>query len=125
MTSRLPSRRQWLRRADQAAVAALVGFALVAMAGYFVQQWRTAGGVIDVDHASPLTAEYRVDINSADLGDSRRPFKKNSSALAKSLFETAIWPASEYASTENALSFAAAFRMYSIARAWSEGRASK
>jgi DNA uptake protein ComE-like DNA-binding protein len=47
-------------------VAGLVAFALLAMAGYLVRQWRTAGGVIDVDHASPLTAEYRVDINSAD-----------------------------------------------------------
>ncbi len=64
-----PALRLLLRRADQAAVAALVGFALVAMGVYLVGHWRGAGRLIEIDQAPPLAAQYLVDLNSAQWAE--------------------------------------------------------
>jgi competence protein ComEA len=55
-----------LRRADQAAVASLVAFALVGMTVYWLVQGGHRGELIEIDRAEPLTARFLVDINSAD-----------------------------------------------------------
>jgi competence protein ComEA len=55
-----------LRRADQAAVAALVLFAIVGMAVYWFVQGGHRGELIKIDRAEPLTARYLVDINAAE-----------------------------------------------------------
>jgi competence protein ComEA len=55
-----------LRRADQAAVASLVAFALVGMTAYWFVQGGHRGELIEIDRAEPLTARFLVDINSAD-----------------------------------------------------------
>src|SRR3954467_14956109 len=58
--------RPMLRRADQAAVAMLVTFALVGMGVYWVVQSGPRGELIQIDRAEPLTARYLVDINKAE-----------------------------------------------------------
>jgi competence protein ComEA len=64
-----PSRPpHWLlRRADQAAVAALMAAALVAMAGWWIAHGGWRGQLIEIERAEPLTARFDVDINAADL----------------------------------------------------------
>jgi competence protein ComEA len=60
-------RPHWLlRRADQAAVAALVLVALGAMVTWWLFQGGPAGRLIELEQAGPRTARYQVDINSAD-----------------------------------------------------------
>jgi len=63
-----PSRHpRWLlRRADQAAVAALVVVALAAMVGWWFSQGGWQGRLIEIDRADPLEARFEVDINAAD-----------------------------------------------------------
>jgi competence protein ComEA len=61
-----PHPRWLLRRADQVAVAALVIVVLVAMGGWWITQGGWRGRLIEIDQASPLTAQFQVDINSAD-----------------------------------------------------------
>lgn len=56
----------WLRRADQATVAALVVAALVAMALYAWLRGGPRGTMIEIDRAPPRAARFRVDINVAD-----------------------------------------------------------
>jgi competence protein ComEA len=58
--------RPLLRRADQAAVASLVAFALVGMTAYWFVQGGYRGELIEIDRAEPLTARFLVDINAAD-----------------------------------------------------------
>ena len=58
--------RWLLRRADQAAVAALVVTALVTMAGWWASHGGWQGKLIEIDRADPLTARFEVDINAAD-----------------------------------------------------------
>ena len=55
-----------LRRADQAAVAALVVAALAAMAGWWIAQGGWRGRLIEIDRAEPLTARFEVDVNAAE-----------------------------------------------------------
>jgi competence protein ComEA len=55
-----------LRRADQAAVASLVAFALAGMSAYWFVQGGHRGELIEIDRAEPLTARFLVDINSAE-----------------------------------------------------------
>jgi competence protein ComEA len=50
---------------DQAAVAALVAFALVGMGVYWFVQGGHRGELIEIERAEPLTAHYLVDINKA------------------------------------------------------------
>ncbi len=62
-----PRHPHWLlRRADQAAVAAAVASALVAMFGWWIAQGGWRGGLIEVDRAEQRTARFEVDINAAD-----------------------------------------------------------
>jgi competence protein ComEA len=60
-----PTLRPLLRRMDQAAVAALVTFALAGMGLYWFVHGGHRGELIEIDRAEPLTARYLVDINSA------------------------------------------------------------
>jgi competence protein ComEA len=57
--------RPLLRRADQAAVASLVAFALVGMGVYWFAQGGHREELIEINRAEPLTARYLVDINRA------------------------------------------------------------
>jgi competence protein ComEA len=50
---------------DQAAVAGLVAFALVAMGIYWFVQGGHRGELIEIDRVGPLTARYLIDINQA------------------------------------------------------------
>lgn len=61
-----PPRSGIWRRTDQAAIAGLLLFALVAMAIYWVAHGGTAGRLIEIDRAAPLAAHFQVDINSAE-----------------------------------------------------------
>ncbi len=47
-------------------IAAGVFFIGVFMAGYFFYQSFTSGGIADIDSADPLSAEFKIDINSAE-----------------------------------------------------------
>ena len=58
--------RPLLRRADQAAVATLVLFALVGMGVYWFVNGGHRGELIEIDRAEPLTARYLVDLNAAE-----------------------------------------------------------
>lgn len=54
-----------LRRADQAAVAAMVLFGLTATAAWWLSQGGWQGRLVEVDRAEPKTARYLVDVNTA------------------------------------------------------------
>jgi competence protein ComEA len=57
----------WLiRRADQAAVAALIAAALLATVGWWTVHGGWRGEQIELDRAGPLGYRYEVDINAAD-----------------------------------------------------------
>ena len=58
--------KRLLRRADQLAVAGLVGCGLVAVAAWWIGQGGLQGRVLEVEHAVPLPADFRIDINTAD-----------------------------------------------------------
>jgi competence protein ComEA len=58
--------RTLLRRADQAVVATMVLAALVGMGAYWVVQGGLRGGLIEIDRAEPLSAEFLVEVNKAD-----------------------------------------------------------
>ena len=66
MIDPLPRPRWLLRRADQAAVAALVTVALAAMVGWWVVHGGWRGRLIEIDRADPLAVRFEVDINTAD-----------------------------------------------------------
>jgi competence protein ComEA len=61
------ARRPLWRRADQAGIAAIGLFALVAIGGYWYSQAMLRGRLIDIDRAGPQSAAFQVDINSAEL----------------------------------------------------------
>ena len=54
-----------LGRVDQAAAAAILAAALLAIGGYWVWQGRLRGRVIEIDRAEPVAIELRIDLNSA------------------------------------------------------------
>jgi competence protein ComEA len=56
-----------LRRLDQAAVAGLCLFALVAIAIYWIAQGGLSGRLIEIDRVEKLTANFQVDLNTAEL----------------------------------------------------------
>ena len=58
--------RPWIRRADQAALAAILLLCLTALAGYWVHHGGHRGGMIDIDRADPRVVRYQVDINTTD-----------------------------------------------------------
>jgi competence protein ComEA len=55
-----------VRRADQAAVAALVLAALVAVCVHWALEGGLRGRLVEIDRAPLQTAQFRVDINKAD-----------------------------------------------------------
>ncbi len=55
-----------LRRADQAVIAGLCLFALAALACYLIIQGGLHGRLIEIEHAQPVAAEFKVDVNTAD-----------------------------------------------------------
>ena len=59
-----------LRRTEQAAAAALLAFALAAMAGHWAWQDRLRGRLIEIDQAEPIAIEFKIDINQADWSES-------------------------------------------------------
>lgn len=61
-----PEPRWLLRRLDQAAVGALVAVALVAMALWWISQGGLSGRLVEFERLPPRTAQFQVDINSAD-----------------------------------------------------------
>ena len=62
-----PHHPRWLlRRSDQTAVAALVATALAAMFGWWIAHGGWQGNLIETDEATPLSAHFEVDINTAD-----------------------------------------------------------
>lgn len=56
-----------LRRLDQLAVAGLCVFALVALALYWLAHGGLSGRLIEIDRIDPLTAQFQVDVNAAEL----------------------------------------------------------
>ena len=60
-------RRPWeLTPQDQKVVAVLIALALLAIGVYWVANGGHRGRLVHIDHARPLTYEYRIDVNSAD-----------------------------------------------------------
>ena len=55
-----------LRRSDQVMIALLLTVSLVGIGIYTWRQSQIRNGLIDVDKASYLSAEYKVDVNTAD-----------------------------------------------------------
>ncbi len=55
-----------LRRADQAAVGGLVLVALTAMFSWWASQGGWRGRLIELERAEPQTAQFQVDINTAE-----------------------------------------------------------
>jgi competence protein ComEA len=55
-----------LRRADQAAVAGLVLVALTLTFGWWASQGGWQGRLIELERAEPQTAQFQVDINTAE-----------------------------------------------------------
>ena len=53
----------------QALIAGVLFASLVAMTAYFSYLWSTRNGLIDIDRAETAVAEFKVDINSAELGE--------------------------------------------------------
>jgi competence protein ComEA len=70
MPTRPPERRQppyWLlRRADQAAVAALTALGLGAVVGWWVWQGGLQGRLIDIESPRSAPPAFHVDVNTAD-----------------------------------------------------------
>ncbi len=56
----------WLRRLDQATVAALLAVSLLLMVISALSRYRQGEGLIEIDRAAPTTIDFRVDINRAD-----------------------------------------------------------
>jgi len=55
-----------LRRADQAALAAVLLVSLFTVASWWIYRGGHRGDLIDVERADPQTVEFTVDINRAD-----------------------------------------------------------
>jgi competence protein ComEA len=66
MSDPTPQPHWLLRRADQAAVAALVAAALVATGAWWFAHGGWGGGLVEIQQAEPLVARFEVDINTAD-----------------------------------------------------------
>jgi competence protein ComEA len=62
-----PTRGQCLlRRADQVTVAALIAFGLAALAWHWLASGGKSGRLIEIDHVDPLSAQFKIDVNTAD-----------------------------------------------------------
>jgi competence protein ComEA len=58
-----------LRRRDQATVAVLVVVALAATFGWWMAHGGWSNRLVDVDRAEPRTANFEVDVNTADCAE--------------------------------------------------------
>jgi len=56
----------WLRRLDQATVAALLAISLILMGISALSRYWQGEGLIEIDRASSTTIDFRVDLNRAD-----------------------------------------------------------
>lgn len=54
---------------DQMLVGLLLFVCLVGMSGYFLWHRQWEGGLVEIDHAPALQAEFKIDINDAPLGE--------------------------------------------------------
>jgi competence protein ComEA len=61
-----PPPRWLLRRLDQAVIAGLALFALVAMGLFWLAHGGHRGGLIEIDRADPMKVEFLVDVNRAE-----------------------------------------------------------
>jgi competence protein ComEA len=61
-----PPARWLLRRLDQAMIAGLALFALVAMGLFWLAHGGHRGRLIEIDRADPMQVEFLVDVNRAD-----------------------------------------------------------
>src|SRR5215813_2024064 len=69
-SSTQPTRSRWLlRRADQAVVAAFCLFGIIALVLYWTAQGGLNGRLIELDHADKTKADFKVDVNSAELNE--------------------------------------------------------
>jgi len=55
-----------LRRVDQITVAGLLLFALLALGAYWLARGGHAGRLVEIDHVDPLSAQFTIDVNTAD-----------------------------------------------------------
>ncbi|MCE9547644.1 MAG: helix-hairpin-helix domain-containing protein [Planctomycetia bacterium] len=55
-----------LLRSQQLAVGVLVLAGLVSLGGYWAWRGMIRGRLIEIDHSSPLTAQFQLDVNSAE-----------------------------------------------------------
>jgi competence protein ComEA len=61
-----PLDNPWLKRMDQAVVAALALIALVAMGAYWWARGGASGQLIEIDRAPRHVANFQLDVNDAD-----------------------------------------------------------
>lgn len=61
-----PPAPTWLRRADQAVVAALVAVSLLIIAGVWIAEGGHRNALIDIDRAPSTSIEFQVDLNRAE-----------------------------------------------------------
>jgi competence protein ComEA len=64
--TKLGAHRWVLRRLDQAVIAALCLFGLTALIVYWTTQGGLRGRLIEIEHADPATAEFKVNVNTAE-----------------------------------------------------------
>jgi competence protein ComEA len=55
-----------LRRADQAAAAAVTAASLVAIAAWWLWQGQLSSRLIDIERAEPVAIDFKIDVNTAD-----------------------------------------------------------
>jgi competence protein ComEA len=64
----VPFPPRWrLRRADQAVVATLVALACLLLPAWWFLHRRNESDLVEIDRADSLTAQFTVDINTADI----------------------------------------------------------
>ncbi len=61
--------RLFLWPQHQVWIAGLLCLSLLGMSAYFVERSMNLRGLVDIDRASPLEANFQVDINQAELGE--------------------------------------------------------
>jgi competence protein ComEA len=66
MRSDPPAPDPWLRPREQASLTVLAASALALLAAMWWRHGGPRGGMIDVDRAPPLVAQFQLDINRAD-----------------------------------------------------------
>ena len=55
-----------IRRADQLTIALLVLVVMIGMAAWWISRGGLSGGLIDINHAKPLSYQFSVDLNQAE-----------------------------------------------------------